>query len=408
MSVITEIKECEVCGSDVLEDVLSLGSQPMCDDLKVIGSGQVATAYPIDILYCVRCHTAHQKYQIKKEILFPATYHYRSRLTGDVVEGMRQLVSSVKSISGSLSGKTVLDVGCNDGSLLDCFAIEGCVTLGVEPTDAYRDAVGKGHQIFHGYFDYDLATQLRETVGGVDVITFTNVFAHIEDLKSLLEALALVMSSNTLLVIENHYLGSVLERQQFDTFYHEHPRTYSATSFRYVADSLSSRLLGVEFPQRYGGNIRAFIGSQSNFGDGLNFREQTTRVARERHFYKEFSALRDFITRWKTEKRLQINELKSAHGGLSAKAFPGRASILVNLLSLTAEDIEAVYEQPDSPKIGHCVPGTDIPIKSDAELFGLSTSATPKCVINLAWHISDEIHLYMRSQGYDGQIVDIL
>ena len=91
--------------------------------------------------------------------------------------------------------------------------------------------------------------------GSPDIITFTNVFAHIENLSELIEALLIIMTPRTLLVIENHYLGSVLDSCQFDTFYHEHPRTYSLTSFKYIAISLGVTLQNVEFPMRYGGNI---------------------------------------------------------------------------------------------------------------------------------------------------------
>ena len=68
------------------------------------------------------------------------------------------------------------------------------------------------------------------------------------------------MTPSTMLVIENYYLGAVLEHRQFDTFYYEHPRTYSLNSFRYIAKSLGVELQGVEFPERYGGNIRVFLG----------------------------------------------------------------------------------------------------------------------------------------------------
>ena len=61
-------------------------------------------------------------------------------------------------------------------------------------------------------------------------------------------------------MIENHYLGDILKKHQFDTFYHEHPRTYSLKSFEVIAQSIDKKLLDVEFPQRYGGNIRVFIG----------------------------------------------------------------------------------------------------------------------------------------------------
>ena len=102
--------------------------------------------------------------------------------------------------------------------------------------------------------------KIRQQHPRIDVITFTNVFAHIEDLPALLSALALLMGEDTILVVENHYLGAVLAKNQFDTFYHEHPRTYSLTSFVHIASSLGRAVAAVEFPSRYGGNIRVTIG----------------------------------------------------------------------------------------------------------------------------------------------------
>lgn len=86
--------------------------------------------------YIKHCCTAHQKYQVDKETLFPAEYHYRSRFTKDVLDGMKDFVRSCKEKTGSLKGKTVVDVGCNDGSLLGYFREEGCATIGIEPTNA--------------------------------------------------------------------------------------------------------------------------------------------------------------------------------------------------------------------------------------------------------------------------------
>jgi C-methyltransferase C-terminal domain/Putative zinc binding domain/Methyltransferase domain len=399
-----EIRSCEVCGSTALEPVLDLGRHPLCDDLVTIGDTRRCIEYPIEILFCARCVTAHQRFQVPKQDLFPGSYHYRSRFTADVLNGMSALVDSCEQRLGSLSGKTVLDVGCNDASLLDFFRRKGAATVGIEPTGAYADGLGRGHELYNGFFSPQTAREIRARHGSPDVITFTNVFAHIENLPEVLEALRSLMTERTMLVIENHYLGAVLDRHQFDTFYHEHPRTYSVTSFVEIAKGLGAALRGVEFPARYGGNIRIFIGGPPGEGSGKSALDEA--MARERGFRERFAQLETNVGWWKAAMSARIRDLVARHGPLAGKAFPGRAAILVKLLGIGEESIGTVHEKPGSMKIGHYLPGTRIPIGSDDELF--ARNPQPAVLVNLAWHISAEIREYLKRNGYQGEVVDIL
>jgi hypothetical protein len=404
-SALHEIQDCEVCGSRSLTPVLDLGNHPMCDDLVAVGDARVCREYPIEILFCASCRTAHQRFQIPKKELFPATYHYRSRFTADVLNGMANLVESCASVVGDLSGKTVLDIGCNDGSLLDFFRKKGATTIGIEPTGAHLDAQAKGHATYGEYLSQHVAEKVLAAHGKPDVITFTNVFAHIEDLRDVIASLKLLMGERTIIVIENHYLGAVLDGNQFDTFYHEHPRSYSYTSFVHMARSLGVVLLAAEFPSRYGGNIRVFMGNSANAAP----RSPIDTVAieqRESGFLQQFGALRENIDRWRVRQRAFLDAQVAQHGPMRAKAFPGRAAILVKMLALDERAVSAVYEKPGSLKIGNYLPGTRIPIRSDDELFALPDQDA--AILNLAWHIPKEIREYLTAHGYRGEVVDVL
>ena len=317
---------------------------------------------------------------------------------------MAGLVESCAQQFGSLAGKKVLDIGCNDGSLLDFFRQKGAITLGIEPTGACRDAEEKGHITCNAYLSEEVAGAIAASHGKPDFITFTNVFAHIENLPEVLGSLRRLIAPQTVIVIENHYLGAVLDGNQFDTFYHEHPRSYSYTSFVHMARSLGVRLREVEFPSRYGGNIRVFLGKTARGSGRAVAREELS--VRERHFPERFAALRKNMENWREAKKRFLEAQIRQYGKLRAKAFPGRAAILVKLLGLEEESISAVYEKPGSLKIGHYVPGTRIPIRSDDELFNLPDKTLP--LLNLAWHISREIRSYLTAHGYTGPIIDIL
>ncbi len=400
-----KINTCEVCGNGRLTAVLDLGSHPLCDDLVPIGDSRKCLEYPIEILFCEKCFTAHQRFQVPKRELFPNSYHYRSRFTADVLQGMAGLVASCKQRFGGLTGKKVLDVGCNDGSLLDFFRKEGAVTIGMEPTGAYKDAEEKGYAVFHAFFSEEIADEIVEMHGRPDFITFTNVFAHIESLHEVLSSLKRLMGPQTVIVIENHYLGAVLDGNQFDTFYHEHARTYSYTSFVHMAGSLGVELLDVEFPSRYGGNIRVYLGKERGQA-AESASDRDALHARESRFIDDFASLRDGVERWRGAKGKSLAEQVRRNGPLHAKAFPGRAAVLIKLLGLDEKSISAVYEKPGSLKIGNYVPGTRIPICSDEELFALDDQSLP--LVNLAWHIPREIRGYLTEHGYAGPIIDIL
>jgi SAM-dependent methyltransferase len=399
-----EIVDCEVCGGRELVPVLDLGMQPMCDDLVVCGEERVCEEFPVEILFCPTCRTAHQRFQVPKQKLFPSSYHYRARQTGDVLKGMAQLVDAYEENFGTVKGKQVLDIGCNDGSLLSIFESRGATTIGVDPTDACKDAGEHGHRVYQRYFDLKTANEILEDCGHPDIITFTNVFAHIEDLPAVIEALKVLRSEETIIVIENHYLGAVIGRVQFDTFYHEHPRTYSCTSFTRIAASMGVSIQAVEFPSRYGGNIRIFMGASSAADELAAGVEMVLRA--EESLLSGMLAMGERVELWRRNMGQRIAGAVAEHGPIVAKAFPGRAAILVKLLGLGTSQISAVHEKPGSMKIGHFVPGTRIPIVSDDDFGELSSVNGP--LINFAWHIASEIHGYLRAKGYSGEIIDIL
>jgi SAM-dependent methyltransferase len=398
-----EISRCEVCGGAALRPVLDLGRHPMCDDLVPLGEDRVCAEYPIEILFCDTCRTAHQRFQVPKQELFPKTYHYRSRQTLDVLNGMRRLVAACAEQYGDLRGRKVLDVGCNDGSLLSIFAGHGAETFGIEPTDAAADASAAGHWVLNAFFGKDVVTSFVAQFGAPDIVTFTNVFAHIEDLAKVIRALTILSKPTTKIVIENHYLGSIIAGRQFDTFYHEHPRTYSATSFGFVADSLGMFVSHVEFPDRYGGNIRVFLSAAKDSDQART--TQSALLERERGYGDELSALPQQIARWRHKKAEAIKSAVARHGPLAGKAFPGRAAIPIKLLGLDRSSVDAIYEKPGSGKIGCFVPATRIPILSDDD-FPATDRSRP--LINMGWHIASEIETYLRGRGFAGDIINII
>lgn len=386
--------KCEICGNTKLKNVINLGEQPLCDDLIPINSNNICKNYPISILWCNKCYTCHQEFSVPKNLLFTQNYHYRARMTGSVLTGMQDLVKEYLNIYGSLENKSVLDIGCNDGSLLNYFKNEGATTLGVEPTNAYQEV---NHNVINKFFDSSTATEILLKYGKIDIITFTNVFAHIENLPELIKALKIIMHDNTIIIIENHYLGAIIKYDQFDTFYHEHPRTYSFKSFEYISKLLNVQINKYSLVSRYGGNIRVFLSKKE-----MNIDNQ---VLNESTFYKSLILMNNNINKWVIETKKLIENFVKINGKINAKAFPGRAAILIKLLNIDEQYIKAVYEIKGSIKVFHYVPGTKIPILPEKMLYESDQNNKP--ILNLAWHIPKEVELNLRNNGFTGEIINI-
>ena len=394
------VKNCQICNSRLIK-FLDLGKQPLCDDLKK--KPNTNKYYKLQIQLCKKCITAFQKFNINKKILFPKTYHYRSANTKDVIDGMKDLVKKTQKIKKKIKGKIILDIGCNDGSLLDEFKKSGAITYGIEPTNAFIQASRKGHKVFNNFFDMKTSMKIKKKLKNIDIITFTNVFAHIENFKELMLSLKNIISKNTLLVIENHYLGEVIKKKQFDTFYHEHPRTYSLNSFYNIAKLLKLNLVSYNFVKRYNGNIRVFIGHQRSSGK----KTLNSDLKKERKFLKFINNFQKKVDLWKHNKSKFFKSLHEKFGPIPAKAFPGRASILINYLGLDNKNISYIYERNQSLKNNKFAPGTNIKIVK--EKFFNKSERNKGVILNLAWHISGEIKSYLKTKlKYKGKVINII
>lgn len=399
--MIKVVKKCQICKKRLV-NFLNLGKQPLCDDLH--NKSGKNKFYKLQIKFCNNCYTAFQKYNINKKTLFPKTYHYRSSNTNDVIDGMKDLVSTISLIKKDLKDLKVIDIGCNDGSLLSIFKKRGAYTIGIEPTGAAKEAKKKGHIIYNKFFEPSLSTKIKKKFGNIDIITFTNVFAHIENFDELIRSLKKLISNRTLIVIENHYLGEVIKKNQFDTFYHEHPRTYSLNSFYHISKLLDVKILNFEFVKRYNGNLRVFLTREFKQTNDLKL---LRCLKKEKKILPKIKIFQKKINKWKKFKKNYIKSLNKKFGPIPAKAFPGRASILLNLLKLNNNNISKIYEKNSSLKVNKYAPGTDIKIEKEKNFKTVMKSN--KIIINLAWHISSEIKNYLRKHmKYKGSVIDIL
>ncbi len=395
------IDACQICGNQHLELVIDLGHQPLCDTLLTAEQLLLPeTTYPLRQMWCPECTLSQLDYCVPGEVVYHGEYPYRTGVTRELADYQGELASSIVSELKLSADALVVDIGCNDGTLLQAFRQCGLRVAGVEPTGIARYAREAGIETIQAPFDPDVARQLVSAQGPAKLATATNVFAHMAALGDFLEGLEVLLAPDGFFVMENHYLGAVIERLQFDTIYHEHLRTYSLTALCRLFDYYDFTVVDALKVSRYGGNIRLIVARgkhrpvHARVGELL--REEQTWVG-QRATYENFR-------RQSISLKNQLLELALAcerqGEPLVGNSCPGRSSTLLNFAGIGPDLIPYIAEQPTSLKLGLFLPGRHIPIVNNQRLI----DEQPQTVLLLAWHYAQPIAEQLRARGLKSKL----
>ena len=249
---------CQICYSKDLLEVINLGYQPLADDLiKVSEFNRECIYYPIKINLCKKCQYLQNNYIVGDKILYNKNYHYRPGISKSVVDNLRMLANETIRNYDLKPEDLVVDIGSNDGTLLSQFKYLGHLNLlGVEPTGTYIFHKNHNINVVNDYFNLKSSQKINSKYGKAKIITTTNVFAHTNKLGDFIKGIKNIIRKDGIFIIENHYLLDVIKKNQFDTFYHEHLRTYSLKSLIRLMELYGFYIYEAKTSDRYGGNIQ--------------------------------------------------------------------------------------------------------------------------------------------------------
>ncbi len=394
------IQRCQICGHEDLELVIDLGHQPLCDTLLTSDELKMPeTTYPLRQMWCPRCTLSQLDYCVPGEVVYHQNYPYRTGVTRELADYQCELSARIIGDLGVASDSLIIDIGCNDGTLLQAFRAQGMRVAGVEPTGIAKFAREAGIDTVQAPFDKDVAARLVENHGPARIVTATNVFAHMSSMGDFIEGLEALVADDGFFVLENHYLGAVMERLQFDTIYHEHLRTYSLTALLHLFDYYDFTVVDAIKVSRYGGNIRVYVARGRN-------RPASPRVHELASEEKAWVANRQYYAQFRQQSislknRLLSLALECERDGelLVGNSCPGRCSTLLNFAGIGPDLMPYLAEQPASLKLGMYLPGMHIPIVNNQRLI----DEQPKRVLLLAWHYAQPIAEQLRARGLKSQ-----
>jgi len=398
------IEKCQVCNSTKLHLVLDLGHQPLCCSVVTKEKlNEPEVTYPLRMYWCEECSVVQLDYCVDNNILYPPqNYTYKTGITKELVEYLHNMSKSLVSKYNLKSDDLVVDIGSNDGTLLNGFKNSGVRVLGVEPTNIAETAVESGINTIKKFFDVEVAGEIKEKYSQASLITATNVFAHMSTIGEVILGLETLLKDDGVFVSETHYLLDVVQGGQFDTIYHEHLRTYSLKSLIRLFSYYNFTITDVERGSRYGGNIRI----HATKGKNRPISDNVTRLLdlEEKAGLYKLETYMSFANRVNNAKKDFISfilKIKEEGKSVLANSCPTRAVTLLNYYGVGRDFIPFIAEQPTSLRLGMYLPGKHIPIVNNEILI----KEQPNYVILLAWHYAEPIMEQLKARGLKSNFI---
>lgn len=389
------IDYCQICNTKKLTLVMDLGFQPLADDLlNEKDKNNPSTSYPIKIYLCKSCRLLQNNYIVGDKKLYSEEYHYRPGISKTVEKNLNKLALDLTKLYQLKKTDLIVDIGCNDGTLLQAFKKLGYKNVvGVEPTGTFRFAKQKGIQTINEFFNQKSANHLIKKFGKAKLVTTTNVFAHTGELKEFILGLKIILDNKGTFVVENHYLKEIIQKAQFDSFYHEHLRTYSLKSLIKLMNMYKINIIDAYTTERYNGNIQAHFSIDKKINSRrvkkiLEIEKRTglDKINTYEKFLKKIDKAKSDLEKFLINKKSAI---------IVGKAFPARASVILNYFSILKNKIHQIAEQPTSLKLNHYISGTNIKIINSKHLKTIK----PDIIIIFAWHLFKEIKNKWKAKG---------
>ena len=375
--------ECRSCENKNLKRVVSLGYQPLANNL-LSRKDEKHELYPLEMNYCPECHNCQLSVSVDPKKMF-SNYLYTSSTSSSF---RNHFVNAAKNYTKQLKLKPnksyIIDIGSNDGVALKPFKEAGFKKiLGVEPAINLAKLANKNNiRTFNGFLE---TKNLKKIKGNADLVLASNVFAHSDNLKEMANCMLKLLSKNGTIVIEVQYLLNTLKDLTFDNIYHEHYNYWSLTSLINFFNQFNTTIYKAEKIDTHGGSLRVYIKKGKKIKVENNIK---TLLKEEEIFgikkYKTYQEFGNKINILKENVVKNINKLKKENVKIIGFGAPAKATTALNFFGISKQ-IDFVIED-NKLKQNKFIPGVLIPIKDKKAL-----KEHNPLILVLAWNFFKEI-----------------
>jgi hypothetical protein len=379
---------CRACNSKELDLVFQLNPTPIGDAYVQKEKREIVQEnYPIDLFICKKCGLAQITDIIDPAVLY-GEYIYVTGSSFGLSDHFNGYAKGVISKCRIQKGAFIIDIGSNDGTLLSAFQNQGMNVLGIEPAPHIAEwANNNGVKTVNTFLTTEAARKIKEENGPAKLITSNNVFANIDDLKTWVDSVEILLAQDGIYVFESFYLTDLIENVVFDFLYHEHVSAFSVKPIKLLFESIGLELITVEHIRTKGGSLRYYVqrpnGPMVNDGVVAEYlAEEEAKGIYSKQIYIDYQ---ERIQELKAQTLTFLIQAKKENKSVAGFGASITATTLIYHFEIGEYLDYLVDENP--AKVGLYSPGLHIPVFSPEVLI----EKKPDYVFILAWRFAEPI-----------------
>jgi len=378
---------CRVCGATVIQ-FLDLGRQPLSDRFLTEPDISQEYFFPLTVGACQSCTMVQLMHEVPREKMFHEDYPYYSSGSAVMQKHFTDTARHLLETEATGPDPFIVEIGCNDGVMLQTVHEAGVRHLGFEPSGKVAQAArAKGLRVRGDFFEESTARAVRDSDGPADVIFAANTICHIPYLDSILRGVDTLLGPDGVFVFEDPYLGDILTKTSFDQIYDEHFYLFTAHSVQALATSHGFDLVDVQRLPVHGGEVRYTL---ARTGTRHPTDRVTTLLTEENtHGVTTLTRLDQFadhVTQIRDDLRTLLKQLHTDGNRIVAYGATAKSATVTNFCGLGPDLISAVYDTTPA-KQGRLTPGTHIPVQPATHF----PTDPAKYALLFAWNHADEI-----------------
>lgn len=380
---------CRLCESTNLNHLLSLGSTPLANDFRPISSRkEVYTSFPLELLRCQSCGHVQLEHIISPDLLF-RNYSYVSGTSKSFVKHFEEYFFWIKERIALSPKSLVIEIGSNDGTLLNFFSANGFRCIGVDPAaNIVATLKDRGFETVCDFFNQKSVDEITSNHGRASLVVANNVLAHIKDLIGTIKSARSALLEDGFIVFEVSYLLDVIDKTLFDTIYHEHLDYHCVTSLIPFLGNHGFRIVEVLHVPSHGGSIRVL----AQLASGSHPIDESVELfkEKERSFGLDTNdVFLEFATRLRglaDANKQYLTNIRQKGSTIVGFGAPAKMTTLVHYFDLTENIFEYIVDDSHL-KQNTIAPGGFTQVLPTAEIY----NSRPDYLYVLAWNFSETI-----------------